>query len=505
MADKEQLPSEYYDSGLSDRKQYEDRAKLIAKLTLPYLIREDSDSSTTAMTDSNSQSYGGRLVNTLKAKMGMALLPPSTSSFRYVPNPEELLALTGGSKENIAKVHQVLSENISAVNAEIELQQIRSTLFEIVAQLIAVGSTVVEKVKTGRKGIKLHPLQSFVVSLDSTGAPYKMCFVEKLVALPKDVQVKEEKEEYLVYTMLTKDQELDVWFMNQEIDGEIVGEEVVYRDEDDMPFRYLGWTWMVGDKYHRPYAEDYFKDLEQLDSLASLLTDGAIVAAKTLLFVNERGGRTRKDDVVDSANGDVIDGVADDVTALQLQKNFDFQVAANREQSIKKDLSQAFLMNESVTRDAERVTAEEIAFMARELESSSLAGIYSKFSLLWSKWNVHQIMLELKIKFESIEVEILTGLDALGRSQEAQKLDRLLQRAASMDKLHWFNESEVLNRYASFDSVNTVNLLKTPEQVEQELAQARQQAQQQAIADSAASGVASGAANAAVQATTPEE
>jgi len=496
----EQLPSEFYSLKLSDRKPYEDRAKLIAKLTLPYVIRSDSDSGTTEMTDSTNQSFGGRLINTLKAKMGMALLPPSTSSFRYVPNPEELLALTGDSPENIAKVYQVLSSNVSVVNAEIELQQIRSQLFDIITELLVVGSVIVEKKKTGRKGMILHKLQTFVVDLDSQGYPLKMVFVEKLKQLPKDVTVKEEKDEYDLYTMVYKDTDLDVWVRVQEIDGELVGNEVTYKNYQDMPYNYLGWTWMTGDAYHRPYTEDYYKDLEQLDKLAQLLTDGSIIAAKSLIFVNERGGRTRKDDVTDSVNGDVIDGVADDVTAFTLGKNFDFQVAADREAKLQKTLSQAFLMNDSVTRDAERVTAEEIMFMAKELESSSLAGIYSKLSLQWSKWNVNQIMLELKIKFESIEVEILTGLDALGRSQEAQKLDRLLQRAASMEKLHWFKESEVLNRYASFESVNTVNLMKTPDEVEQEAAQQRQQAQQDAVANGAASGAASGAANVASQA-----
>lgn len=476
----EQLPSEYYQKGLAVRKNYEDRGKLIAKLTLPYVIRDENDTGVTAMTDSTSQSYCGRLINTLKAKMGMALLPPATSSFRYVPNPEELAALTKGIDNNIARVHQVLSTNVAVVNAEIELQQIRTTLFDIILQQLVVGSVVVEKVKTGRKGMKLHPLQSFVASLDQQGRAYKICIVEKIITLPEGVIVSKVQDEYELYTMVTKDSDLDMWYMTQEIDGAVVGEEITYKNDDDLPFRYLGWTWMVGDAYHRPYAEDYYQDMQQLDKLAKLLTDGAIVQAKMLLFVNERGGRTRKDEVANSANGDVIDGDAADVTAFKAEKNFDFQVPAEREAMIKRQLAQAFLMSESVTRDAERVTAEEIDFMARELEASSLAGIYSKMALEFSKWNVHQIMLELKIKFESIEVRILTGLDALGRSQEAQKLDRLLQRAGTMGMLNWFKPNEALNRYASFEGVPTEGLMKTPNEVAEE-----QQAEQQRLAQEA--------------------
>ena len=487
MAETEQMPSEFYAAKESDRSQYEDRAKLIANLTLPYVIREDSDSGTTKMKDSTSQSYGGRLINTLKAKMGMALLPPSTSSFRYVPKPEELEGLTQGNPDNISKVYQVLSQNVATVNAELELQQIRSTLFDIIAQLLIVGSVIVEKKE--KKGVMIHPLMTFVADLDETGMPVAMCFVEMLKVLPDDITVKEEKDEYELYTMAKLDEDGKGWIVTQEIDQEIVGNEQKYKDYDTLPFRYLGWTWMTGDSYHRPYTEDYYQDLNQLDKLARLLTDGSIVSAKMLLFVNEKGGRTRKDDVADSANGDVIDGVADDVSALQIQKNFDFQVPMEREQNLKKELSQAFLMNESVTRDAERVTAQEIRFMAQELETSSLAGIYSKLSLQWSKWIIKQIMLELGIKFEVIEVEILTGLDALGRSQEAQKLDALVMRAEQLGLRHWFKDSELLNRYASYESVNPVNLMKTPKEVEQELAKMKaQQAMQmgdEAVATSA--------------------
>jgi len=480
MAEQEELlPSEYYSSIESDRSQYEDRAKLIADLTLPYVIRDDTDSGTTKMKDSTSQSYGGRLVNTLKAKMGMALLPPSTSSFKYVPKPEELAALTEGNKNNKAKIYQLLSSNIATVNAEIELQQIRTSLFDIIMQLLIVGSTIVEK--KPKKGVSIHPLQSFVVTLDEQGMPVKMCFVENLKRLPEGIEVAEVQDEYKLYTMATLSEEDESWIVKQEIEQELVGEEQTYKNYDALPYRYLGWTWMVGDSFHRPYAEDYYQDLDQLDKLARLLTDGAIVSAKMLLFVNERGGRTRKDDVAESNNGDVIDGVADDVTALQIQKNFDFQVPMEREANLKKELSAAFLMNESATRDAERVTASEIRFMAQELETSSLSGIYSKLSLLWSKWIVEQVMIELGIKFEAIEVEILTGLDALGRNQESQNLDSLVQRAMQLEMKHWLHEDELLNRYASYDNVNTVGLLKTPDEVEKEIQKMKaQQAAQMA-------------------------
>ncbi len=493
------LPNEYYTSKLSDRKIYEDRAKLIAKLTLPYIIREITDNSTTQMTDTTNQSFGARLINTLKAKMGMALLPPSTSSFKLEPNPIALQELTGGNTDNNAKVAQLISQAVDTINKELELQQIRSALFDIIVEMLIVGSVIVEK--KPNEGILLHKLQTFVADLDPQGNPIKFCVLEKLPpeTLPDNITPPDgDEEEIKLYTMFDLQQDTKKWVMTQSIDGELVGEEKSFKDYDSLPFRYLGWTWLTGDDYHRPYCEDYYKDLKQLDKLAKLLVDGSIVAAKTLLLVNERGGRTRKDEVANSSNGDVIDGVADDITALQLGKNYDFQIAAETMAGLKKMLSSAFLMNESITRDAERVTAEEIRYMAQELETSSLSGIYSKLALQWSKWIVRKIMDELKINFSEIDVRILTGLDALGRSQEAQKLDGYVSRMAQLNMMHWINEEELASRYASFDGINTVGLLKTPAQVEAEMKQAQAQAAIQAGEEAMAGQAGQNVANTAV-------
>jgi len=472
-----ELPSKFYSKNEKDRTDYESRALEICKISLPYLIRDDGASKSTKMNDKASQSFNGRLINNLKAKMGMALLPPSTSSFRLKPDAIGQLKLFSGNEGAREQLAQDLSMKTDTINTEIENQQIRSSMFDMIAQLIAVGSVVVEKLP--KKGIQLYPLKSFVVKLDSNGVPLAICVKETVYVLPKGITPKEEKDKYELFTLLNYDKDSDKWIMTQDIDGELVGTEKTYKDYNDLPFRYFGWTWMVGDSYHRPFAEDYYADMNQMDKLAKLNTDGAVISAKSVLLVNQRGNRTRKQDLVNAANGDVIDGHADDVTAFQFNKNFDFQVSNEREAVIKKELQANFLDTGSITRDAERVTAEEIRVMAQQLESSTLAGIYSKMSLQWSKWIVERVMSELNIKFEAIEVSVLTGLDALGRSQEAQKQDNFVQRLVATGLQHWLKESEVITRWAAYDNINTVNLIKTSKEVKDEQKQARDDAAKQ--------------------------
>lgn len=488
------VPSEFFNANLSDRKPYEDRAQLISEISLPYVFRAEGTDGGSALFKSVSQSFNGRQINNLKSKMGMALLPPATASFRLKPDAIAMVQLFQGNEAAIEKIRQQLSLNTDAISSEIENQQIRSSLFDMLLQQIVVGSVVVEK--NERKGITIFPLRSFVVKLDSQGEPYAMCIVETLYQLPEGFTPKEVKDSYDVYTLLAIDKDTNKWIMKQDIDGEAVGEEKTYADYDALPFRYFGWNWVQGDAYHRPFAEDYYPDMEQVDKLAKLNTEGSVIAAKTVILVNQRGGRTRKADLTNAANGGVIDGSAEDISAFQLGKNFDFQVSNAREDSIKRELQANFLDTGSVQRDAERVTAEEIRVMAQQLEASTLAGVYSKMALKWSKWIVTKVMGELKIQFDAVDVDVLTGLDALGRSQEAQKQDGFMGRVTNLQLNHWIKENEVLQRYAAFDGINTVGLIKTSDEVAADQKAQQDTASKQMLLESGAQAAGKGAGEA---------
>ena len=483
-------PMEFYNKFSASRTSYEDKAKYISELTLPYLFADSSFSSSSNYTDKISQSYCGRLINTLKAKMGMSLLPPSTASFRLEPNKEALMQISQGDPDFMAEVYAKISGVTNQITKEIEAQQIRDTLFDLLLQLIAVGCVVMEKIEND--GIMIHTLRNFAVDLDARGEPRALCVLEKKKDLPEGITATEEKDEYNLYTLVEKNFEDGKWYVTQSIEDEIVGSELKYTD-DTVPFQYIGWNWTTGDKYHRSYAEDYYEDMEQYNSLAGLITKGSIVASKVLILVDERGNRTRMADVADSENGAIINGRADDITAFQLQKNFDFQVPMERLQDLQKNLASAFLMNESVTRDAERVTAQEIRFMAQELETSSLSGVYSKLSKKVSKRIVKWIMNELKIDFKEVSINVITGLDALGRSQEAQKLDALVMRMAQMNLAHYLNEGELIQRYAAFEGIDVTGLIKTPTQVAQEQQQAQAQQQEAMAAEAMMQSAGSGA------------
>lgn len=475
-------PKEFYSYYEKNRQQYIDRAEEFSKISLPYVMAPDFTYSDDYDISYIQQSYGGRLVNTLVGKMVMALLPPTSSSFRFQYN-KNLLSNGQIPPEQITQAVEMIDNQISSVtksiNDEIENQQLRDSAFDMCLQLTVVGSCIIEKVKDD--GIMVHSLQSFTANLDAKGRALGICILEKRKDPIDDSTIdweevsKDEDGLYNLYTLCRKIEGEDKWEVSQAIDEFDIGEPKTYTS-DKVPFVYIGWKFVYGDKYHRPYIEDYYCDLKQYNKLSYLLTDGSLVAAKTLLFVDERGNVTKKKDVAKSANGDVINGRASDVTALQLGKNYDFQVPMERLQDLGRNLANAFLMNEGARRDAERVTAEEIRLMAQELESSNMSGVYSKLSKSFSKQIVLWIMQELKIDFKEIQVNVITGLDALGRSQEAQKLDSFLQRMVALGYNGLLKEQEVVSRFASFDGIDTNGLIKTSQEI-----QAERQQQQQAL------------------------
>lgn len=493
-------PSEFYSKGIQDRRPYEDRAKKLSELTLPYVFRDESANGSTEYADSIEQSFCGRLINTLKAKVGIAILPPSTSPFKLTMD-SKVLSGNGYTPEEISEVNLLLSNKTSYINSEIEVQQIRAGLFDVILQNLLVGSCVIEKVKS--RGIKLHLLRNFVVELDSHGEAIKICIKEMLTTLPDGVESMP-KEEYELYTMCILDESTEKWTMTQEIDRQQVGEPITYT-KAKFPFQYIGWTWISGDKYHRPYAEDYYNDMVQYNTLSKVLTQGSVVASKSLIFVDQRGNRTKIDDIIKAKNGSVIDGSANDVTSFQLGKNFDFQVPMEMLSSIGRNLSQSFMMAESATRNAERVTAEEIRVMARELEESNLSGVYTKMTHQFTKRIVEWIMQELDIEFKEIGVHIVTGLDALGRSSEGQRLEAFVQKAIAIGVGGLLNMDEIIRRVASFDNINIDGIVKSKAQIAEEQKVAQDAQLQQQLMEETAKSTGSSIGGMAGQALTAQQ
>ena len=167
-----------------------------------------------------------------------------------------------------------------------------------------------------------------------------------------------------------------------------------------------------------------------------------------------------------------------------MEKFADFRVAREQADVVEKRLEAAFLLNASVQRDAERVTATEVRVMAGELDST-LSGTYSvlaqEFQLPLVKLLMGQMKEVPELPQGATRTTITTGMEALGRGHDLTKLDNFLagmpQQVAQM-AMEYLNTATYLERRATALGIDTKGLILSQEEIEAK----RQQAQQQEMA-----------------------
>ena len=85
------LARERYDQLATDRRQFLDKAVECSKLTLPYLIQDDTSSRPRHQTlDIPWQSVGAKCCVALAAKLMLSILPPQTSFFKLQVRDDKL-------------------------------------------------------------------------------------------------------------------------------------------------------------------------------------------------------------------------------------------------------------------------------------------------------------------------------------------------------------------------------------------------------------------------------
>jgi hypothetical protein len=286
----------------------------------------------------------------------------------------------------------------------------------------------------------------------------------------------------------------DSW---QEVCGkEVEGSRTSYKEED-LPYIILRWNRVSGEDYGRGLVEEYLGDLMSLESLTRSIVEASLAASRMLFLVNPNG-LTSARTLQDAPNGAIRDGVAEDVSVLQVEKYQDFRVALETMNGIKERIGFAFLLNTSVQRPGERVTATEIRAMISELEAS-LGGVFATLSEELSLPLVNLVLTSMlkrkklrKLPKGIVRPIIVTGLDALGRGQDLQKLDFFL--AGIRDSLgpqaiaQYLDVQGYLTRRASSLGLDLNGLVKSQEQLQAEQQQMQQMAMMEKLGPSVVQG-----------------
>ena len=497
-----------YEVLANDRAPFLDRAREASKLTIPSLLPEEGMEN--QKLPSLYQSVGANGVTNLASKLLMTMLPPNEACFRLRVN--NLMVETEEEqvdKEFRTRVEKHLSRIEQAVLADIEEKGDRSVVFEGNQHLIVSGNGLYYD--DPDKGLRFFPLTHFVVHRDPSGNPIEIITKETLSLDTLDGDTKAQIEAFTVnngekegdgknedipVTDKNHEKEVDIytylsrednkWHVYQEVKGHILeGSKGSYKIES-CPWFPVRMYSIAGEDYGRSFVELQLGDLTALESLSQALVEGSAISAFAVGLVNPNGITSARA-LSQARNGDFIEGRVDDVQFLQMQKSADLNITYQQVQKLEVSLKTNFLMMEGVRRDGERVTAEEIRTIARELEAG-LGGVYTlisqEFQLPYIRARMKRMTDEKKLPELPkgvVEPSIVTGFEALGRGNDRQKLMDFLGAVTQFGDMafQYLNVGNAIQRLANSMGITTEGLIKTEEELQQER-QAAQAAQEQA-------------------------
>jgi hypothetical protein len=497
----------------TDRNVYLTRARECALYTIPTLVPPAAKGNSVKFTTPY-QGVGARGLNNISSKLLLALFPPSQSFFRLSVEDSVLDAM-GESKGDAEDALSIIE---TRVVREVNSSSIRVQLFEGIKQLVVAGNVLLY-FPPKSESLRVFRLDRYVVQRDPMGNVLKIITKEDISPLALSPEIREEigmeeiKEDadIPVYTLIELN-EKGRWVVSQEIEGKILESTKASYAKDKSPWMALRLISVDGEDYGRSYVEEYIGDLKSLEGLSKAIVESAAAASKLLIFVAPNG-TTRKKTVAEAPNLAVVEGNAQDVSMLRTDKQGDFRVAMETATTITERLSFAFMLNSAVQRKGERVTAEEIRYMASELEDA-LGGIYSVLAQELQLPLVTLLMARMQrqgkipaLPKEMVKPTITTGMEALGRTADLQKLDMFLQSLSILGTdavATYLNIDEYIKRRASALQVDIKGLIRTQEEVKKEQQEAQMMQMLQAGVPNAVKGMTDAAGAAAPPQQQPE-
>lgn len=487
----------------TDRDNYTQRAQKNATYTIPQLFPKQSDDGGTAY-QTPYNSVGARGLNNLASKLLLALLPPGQPFFRMGLDTESQQALNAnGDDQTKDDVEYGLSLIQSMMVKHMEAMSLRPTLFEALKQLIVAGNAMLF-LPPLEGGVKCYGLRDYVVQRDGIGNIIQLVARDTLTkgTVPANVlsmlgdtsgqvDLGQKVNIYThVYLVSGDTLENSQWQSYQQVNGQpIAGSQQTY-PYDKLPWIPIRFTKKDGESYGRSFVEDYLGDLISLQNLTKAIVDMSMISAKVLYLVSP-ASQTNIKALASASNGAFVKGREQDVVPMQLNKSLDMQTAMATAQQLQSRLSYCFLLNSAVQRNGQRVTAQEIRYVANELQDT-LGGVYSLLSqqlqlplvkCVYNQLQASNAIPAINQKLVKIEPTIITGVDALGRGQDLANLTQAISIMSQFPEfMQVLNVGNLATRIFTAAHIDITGLVKSPEQVAQEQQAAMQQyAQQQGV------------------------
>lgn len=429
------------------------------------------------------QSVGAMLVNSLSAKLAQVLFPPNSSFFKLMTDDSSIEAAL--AEIELSSSNQ-LFDNASYAQLMYALQS-----------LIITGNTLLERTATG---FNVYSALDYVVDRDLEGNVRAIVIkqIAKEEDLSPDVLTKlnitprsyleiqdTTSREFELYTLVYWDKQKQLWISGQYIDDIPVHESEGQFSKNLCPYIPVRWSARNGEWFGRGQVEMFAGDFLKLSALSRALADYEDGSTNVKVVVSPNSSMD-VDKLEDPESGLVILGEPNAIQALEFGQYQKIQALQQSINMITQRLSTAFMLGLN-QRQGERVTAYEVQLQAQDAEIT-LGGVYSLLSQSLHLPLAYLLCYELDkdvgaaVAAGEINVQIITGVQALSRNAELQQWVQLTQELGLIiptlkQVSPRFNVDKVIERFMLGHGVSN-EFLYTPQEMQAILEQQQQQLQQ---------------------------
>lgn len=485
------------------RRSKLDRARECALLTVPSLMPPENWSEEYELPQPFS-SVGSRGVTALASRMLSALIPLNDLPFFT-------FALKSGVEPEV-EVGTLLDSLAMQVYDKMKSKNIRESFFQALQSLIVVGDIAV-KIEEDFT-FRCIRFDHYVAIRDVVGDLVEFIhleFVPDETPLPTDSQ---ETWGYglwnrngfkTIFCRYVLDEEGRWHGRKEDFDGNVIDEGIY----EVFPYAVLRWNSVVSENYGRSKCEEIFGDLKTLEAYTESLING-MAAASTFFMSVSPTGVTELTDLATAQNGEWVAARQEDVYVISPAQTINPQIqqTQNSVEMMRREIGEAFLMNRGSIRNAERVTATEVRMIGQELEQV-LGGAFSSIArdllvpvikrtiyLMVESGDIDpRLSQDFFDKDGRLTLDIVTGLQALSRDTELQKLMQMgeMIRNLPQQAVQHFRFDEYGKALISALGFDPRNWIKSQADLDEERAKMMQEQTQAQIAGAAGSGLAQAA------------
>jgi hypothetical protein len=496
---------------LDGRRQYRiDLARKCASLTIPSVLPPRGWTENAALPQPYS-SIASRGVTAMASRMLSALMPLNdTPFFKF--------ALKTGA-EATPEIKSYLETLSYQVYNKIVSNNLRETIFQALQHLIIVGDVMT--VMDDDFSFKNLRCDQYVIQRNVHGKVIEIIHLEYIPIDPLNESVDQAGSASIEYRLGYKtlycqyflNEDGSIWYGRKEDED---GEVIMEGEYKVLPLIPLRWYGIVGENYGRSHCEDILGDLTSLENYTQSHIEG-MAAASTFWIGVDPGGLTEIDDIASASNGTFVPAKQQDVFCISPANTLNPQIASTQGavQEMRTEVAEAFLMTRGSLPTGDRVTATAVRMIGSELETV-LGGAFSSIArdlmepivkravfVMLDTGDIDERMTEqFYDKDGTLNIEIVTGLQALSKDSDLQKLMQMGEMVRNLppqalQTFRWDAYSKALISSLGFDPRMWV---KSEEEIMQEQQMAQQQTMQAQMQQQAGNAITNGVVNTASQA-----